>query len=141
MRILAVPEQDHADELAIRMMRMLLDPANWDLHATTENALTAEVERLIGDEQPALVFLTAVMPGSLTHIRYMCKKLRADFADLPIVVGLLGVSRKGHEQAGRLKVAGASNVDHSLKGVLTYLAAWRPPLLARQRAETQHART
>jgi predicted PurR-regulated permease PerM len=136
VRILAVPGQNQADELAIRMLRMLLDPAKWDVHATTDNALAAEVESLIAEEQPALVFLTAVVPGSLTHTRYLCKRLRAEYHDLPVVVAILGTAGKVNEPINRLKSLRATSVERSLKGLLTYLAAWRPPLLARQFAES-----
>jgi CheY-like chemotaxis protein len=136
VHILAVPEQDEADELAIRMLRMLLDPAKWDVHATTDNALAAEVQALIAEEQPALVFLTAVMPGSLTHARYVCKRLRREYHDQPIVVAMLGMTRRVNEPFIRLKSAGATSVLRSLHGLAAYLTAWRPPLLARQLAES-----
>jgi predicted PurR-regulated permease PerM len=139
VRLLAIPSHDQADELAIHMLEMLLDSEKWQVHAETEQTLAAEVKSLVADEQPAMVYIGAVLPGSLAHTRYLCKRLHTEFPDLPIVVGLLGPRTGSVRVMDRLKAAGASHVDRTMTGTLAYLQSWRPPLLARQLAESPAA--
>jgi hypothetical protein len=68
-----------------------------------------------GENQTGLVCIAAVQPGGLTHARYLCKRLRAQFPDLKIIVGLWGF--RGELDAttrDTLLSAGADQVGTSL---------------------------
>jgi predicted PurR-regulated permease PerM len=85
--ILGCPAYDEADEAALRMLQQVLDPRRFEGEVTTAGLLAAEVLALVEQSAPTLVCIGLVPPGGLAQTRYLCKKLRARFPTLPIVVG------------------------------------------------------
>jgi hypothetical protein len=77
-------------------------------------ALHAEIERRVEEKKAALVFVAILPPGGLLQARYLCKRLRKRFPDLPIVVGYWGTARNFDRLLVRLRAAGASYVTTSL---------------------------
>jgi predicted PurR-regulated permease PerM len=139
VRILLVPAHDESEELIAKMLAASLDQKKWDLQVTAVDLLATEVETQVEDEPPSLVCIMALMPGSLSHTRYLCKRLRARFPDQHILAALWcsNASEKTYQE--RLQAAGASHVETSLHGVLGYLEAWRPPLLQMQTLDAASA--
>src|SRR5678816_4195647 len=84
VRILGCPAQDEADELALLMFRQLLDCTRYEVEIMSDTMLTAEVVAQIGEKSPAMICIAAVSPGGLAQTRYLCKRLRARFANLKI---------------------------------------------------------
>jgi methylmalonyl-CoA mutase cobalamin-binding subunit len=68
------------------------------------------VER-VADQSPKLVIVSHLPPEGSTLARYLIRRLRARFADLPIVVGRWGGETDGSASAvERLVEVGASRV-------------------------------
>ena len=86
LRILGYPAHDLADHAALLMLRNLLDPCRWGLEVLSPETLTAELLEKVDNLRPDLVCLVATPPGGLAHTRYLCKRLRARFPDLRILV-------------------------------------------------------
>ena len=133
--IYGCPARDEGDELALHMLRMLLEPSGCRVQVLSARMLSAEVVARMRKEVPALVCLAALPPGGLAQARYLCKRLRAQAADLKIAVGRWhhqGEDEKAHH---RLEAAGANYVATSLREsrdqVLSLL-----PVLASPEAET-----
>src|SRR5437764_2412733 len=89
--IFGCPAHDEEDRVALEMLHQLLDPARWSLELIAPGMLTAELLDLVGERKPALVCIAATPPGGLAHTRYLCKRLRARFPDLRILVGRWGL--------------------------------------------------
>jgi len=111
LRILGCPARDEADELAIHMFRQLLDSTRYDVEVTTDGVLTSEVVALVGEKDPAMMFIATVSPGGLAQTRYLCKRLRARFPHLKIVVGRWGMS---NQESDSILLAGATRVGTTL---------------------------
>ena len=78
-------------------------------------------------EEPAAVLIGALAgAGHALHLRYLCKRLRAHFPDLPIVVGWWGAD--GGEDAARdaMVAAGADRVTVSLAEACAHLRELAP---------------
>jgi len=90
VRILGCPARDGADEVALVMLQLLLGPTRYEIEVMGEEKLASEVVAEAGEKQASLVCIAAVQPGGLAHTRYLCKRLRAQFPDLKIIVGLWG---------------------------------------------------
>ena len=105
--ILGCPAHDEADELALLMFRQLLDSTRYEVEIMSDAMLTAEVVALIGEKNPAMICIAAVPPGGLAQTRYLCKRLRARFPKLKIVVGRWGI---GSEDSNSFLLAGADKV-------------------------------
>jgi len=63
--------------------------------------------RRLADQAPALVCIGALPPGGLAHTRYLCKKLRARFPKVKIVVGRWGLTGNVEANREQLQDAGA----------------------------------
>jgi predicted PurR-regulated permease PerM len=113
-RILGCPARDEVDEIALLMFRQLLDPARYDFVLTKTPLLTSEVVSLVVETSPALICIGAVPPGGLAQTRYLCKRLRARFPDLKIVVGRWGFRENTEETLAHLRADGIDYVGTSL---------------------------
>ena len=114
VRILGCPARDESDEVALLMFQQLLASTRYQIEVVGDEKLASEVVVEAGEKQAGMVLIAAVQPGGLAHTRYLCKRLRAQFLDLKIVVGLWGF--RGELEATRksLLSAGADEVGTSL---------------------------
>lgn len=130
--ILACPARDEADRLGIIMLHQLLDPGKWEVEITAVETLTSEVVERVAEREPGLVCIGALPPGGLAHTRYLCKRLRARFPKIKIVVGRWGL--KGNLEANReqLQEAGADVMAASLLETRSQLRSFMPILVHEQ---------
>jgi len=68
----------------------------------------------VGEEEPAVVCIATLPPNGLSNVRYLCKRLRAQFPELKIVVSRLGRIENAEKTRQRLLAAGADVVTTSL---------------------------
>ena len=107
LRILACPARDQADRLALEMLHQLLDPAKWVVEVAAAETLTADLVGQVAEQAPALVCIGALPPGGLAHARYLCKKLRARFPEVKVIVGRWGLTGNVEANREQLQNAGA----------------------------------
>ena len=114
VRVLGCPARDEADEVALVMLQQLLRSTSHEIEIMGDETLASEVVAEAGEKQTALVCIAAVQPGGLAHTRYLCKRLRAQIADIKIIVGLWGF--RGDLEATRksLLSAGADQIGTTL---------------------------
>ena len=111
VRILGCPVRDEGDELALLMLRQLLDPGRYEIEILADELLAAEIVDQIAARSPALICLASLPPGGLAQTRYLCKRLRARFPDIKLLVGRWG-SRIDDNDA--LLVAGAHKIGTTI---------------------------
>ena len=123
VRVLGCPARDKADELALTMFRQIVDPTRFDVQLTSADVLASEVMAAVETNRPAVVCLSLLPPGGLAQTRYLCKRLRARYPELKILVG-----RWGHREGGGaehwdlLLSAGADHVSASVLETRDHLA-------------------
>jgi predicted PurR-regulated permease PerM len=108
VRIIGCPARDEADELALLMLQQLIDPIRYEMELVAEETLTSEVVALIAEKSPALICIASLPPGGLTQTRYFCKRLRARFPNLKILVARWGTASGDNNKI--LLSAGADKV-------------------------------
>jgi predicted PurR-regulated permease PerM len=109
--VLALPARDTTDELAVAMLSRLLRTERFACEAASSASLVSDVIVRIEQSPPDVLFIASIPPGGLSHTRYLCKRLRARFPELRIVVGRLGLYEDERaEQAGQLQEAGADRL-------------------------------
>ena len=111
LRILGCPAHDEADELALLMIRQLLDSTRYEVEIIPDAMLTGEVVARIGEKSPAMILVAAVAPGGLAQTRYLCKRVRARFPNLKIAVGRWGTETDDSES---MLLAGADKVGTTM---------------------------
>src|SRR5262249_28326649 len=112
--VLGCPAEDDADELILEMLRQLIEPCEVRLEVLSAETLAGEVLERVGEEAPAVVCIATLPPNGLSNVRYLCKRLRAQFPELKIVVIRLGRIENVEKTRQRLLAAGADVVTTSL---------------------------
>jgi hypothetical protein len=124
-RILGCPAHDEADELALLMLRQLLDPTRYTLEIVSAEMLTAEVLSVVEQQHIGLICISALPPGALAPTRYLCKRLRARFPKCKILVGLWGLSTEEWDKPqALLREAGADEVGTTLGETRNQVTQW-----------------
>ncbi len=116
VRILACPAHDEADEVALQMFQHVLDPRRFAVDFTKTTLLTAELISLVEHTSPEVVCIGLVPPGGFAQTRYLCKRLRARFPTLPIVVGCWGGPKDEAEHLARLQLDSIAHTSATLLG-------------------------
>ena len=114
VHILGCPAHDEADELALQMLQHVLDPGRFAIEVTRADLLAAEVLSLVEQSTPTLVCIGLVPPGGFAQTRYLCKRLRARFPTLPIVVGCWSGTTDEAETLARLRLDGIAHTSTTL---------------------------
>jgi len=130
VRILGCPVRDQADELGLLMFRNLLASTRCDVVLASPGIFASQVVSLVEQEGVSIVCLGALPPGGLAHARYLCRRLRAQFPELRVLVGRWGPkgSKTGDEDL--LRSAGVEHIGLTLRetrDAVVQLAQLPPP--------------
>jgi predicted PurR-regulated permease PerM len=136
VRVLCVPARDEADEVALEMLKGLLDPAKWEVEVSPIERLTSEVVAAAGESRPAAIVISSLPPGGLAHTRYLCKRITQQFPEARVTVGRWGVSEQADANRAQLTEVGAAHVATSLADMSQHLRGWRSALKAQQKQTT-----
>jgi predicted PurR-regulated permease PerM len=114
-KILGVATNDVSDGLVLRMLgQLLLETPGLMLEIITDASSPLKVADQVAQNFPDLILLSHLPPVGLTPARYLVRRLRARFADLPIWVGRWGETGAAEGAADRLMDAGATRVVHGV---------------------------
>jgi len=128
VRILGIPARGQSDEIALEMLRQMLEGEPCELKIAGNEVLSSELLTMIEEQAPAVVCIAAVPPGGLARARFLCKRLRSRFPELRLLVGRWGLTMGEEERDKTLRDAGADHVRNSLVASRDDLVAWLPAL-------------
>jgi predicted PurR-regulated permease PerM len=134
VRVLGCPARDQADYLGLQMLQQLLGPARWDMEIVSAEMLTAELLERVAEHEPAAICIGALPPGGLAHTRYLCKRLRARFPEVKVVVGRWGLKGNVEQNREQLRQVGADLAATTLLETRDQLNAWFPVLTRQEQA-------
>lgn len=126
--VFGVPARDAADELILGMWGRMLPQHKCQLKIVSPEILASELIEQIRADKPAIACLSVVPVNRLTHVRYLCHRLRTQFPRLKILVLCVGLERTGYRE--RLNAAGADAVVDSLIGARDWLLPLLPVVSA-----------
>jgi predicted PurR-regulated permease PerM len=106
--------QDTSDALVLRMLGQLLTPSGCILEIITYTESSLQVIERVAEKSPKLVVVSHFSREGLTSTRYLVRRLRARFTDLPILVGRWGRTDNFASAEERLVAIGASRVVNTL---------------------------
>lgn len=129
MSVLCLPAADAADEVAAQLLARVLLPAEFSAEVLPAATLKGERLERVAQTQPDVVFISAMPPAALIHARYVCKKLRSHFPEVPIVVGLWDAQGDIQKATEQLAAVGASKVITSAADAVTELSRLRQPMV------------
>jgi hypothetical protein len=104
---------DQSEELALQMLCDLLADSGYEMTMSSSNRLSSEVMNLVEEQKPSVVCIASLPPGGVARASYLCKRLRARFPQMQILVGRWGQDDPESAKE-RLQAAGANEVTSSL---------------------------
>lgn len=108
--IVGLPAADVADQTALEILQRQPAAAEWTIRILVTDIITPELVAQITEAHPDLICIASIPPGGLRRARGLCKRLRAAFPDLPIVIGRWGEKRTSQNEREQLMLAGATAV-------------------------------
>jgi predicted PurR-regulated permease PerM len=111
--VLCLPGRDEADEIAAMLFAKVLRIEGIQATFISVMALASEMVELVERHRPDVVCISALPPSALTHARYLSKRIRARFPDLPLLVGLWNAQGDLARAKERLEIGEASKVVNS----------------------------
>jgi predicted PurR-regulated permease PerM len=114
MPLVGLAVQDSSDALVLRMLGQILVPAGLSLEIVTDTESSLQVAERVAEHSPRLVIVSHLPPEGLTLARYLVRRLRSQFAELPIIVGRWGETGGAAVAAERLSMVGATDVVFTL---------------------------
>ena len=114
-KVVCVPVRDEADEIIGTMLAQLLERNGHETQCISLGTTVEMLEQIV-NENPDVVFLSALPPFALTYARTLYKKVRARLPDVRIVIGVWNFS-----EVDKLSIRLA--LDNHGKGVTTLRAA------------------
>jgi AI-2E family transporter len=112
--VLACPACDEADELALQMLRRLLEHDGFQARVLSGQDDHGDAHFADLGESPDVICVGALPPGGLAQARYLCKRLRASFPQQKIVVICWGLPDNAGQRKQELLAAGADAVAITL---------------------------
>jgi methylmalonyl-CoA mutase cobalamin-binding subunit len=86
--VLCLPGRDEADEIGAMLFAKVLRSEGIQAAFISVMALASEMVEQVERHRPDVVCISSLPPSALTHARYLSKRIRARFPDLPLLVGL-----------------------------------------------------
>ncbi len=127
LSVLGYAANGAADEIALTMLKALLEPAHAALEITSARMLAADVIALVEERKCRVICIADLPPSPFSKTRYLVKRLRAAFPALQIVVGRWAPATLADESTQVLREAGANHVGASLVGTRDYLRTLMDP--------------
>jgi hypothetical protein len=116
------PARDEIDAVALVIAGQLIDATRWQVEILGPSMLTSEVAQLVEERRPALVCIGSVAPGGVSHIRHLCKRLRARCPDLNLVVGRFGLHDESADEQQQLVEGGAGHIAPTMRDLARHVA-------------------
>jgi predicted PurR-regulated permease PerM len=111
LTVLGCPASDEADELALLMVKQLLNTSEVEIDVLGDEALTSEILARIAEKRPPMLCVASIAPDGLRRIRALCKRVRMRFPEIKISIGRLGGDPPNSDS---LLAAGADKVSSSM---------------------------
>jgi predicted PurR-regulated permease PerM len=113
--VLACPACDEADELALQMLRRLLEHDGFQAKVLSGQEDHGGAHFADPGESADVICVGALPPGGLAQARYLCKRLRASFPTQKIVVVRWGLPDNAGQRKQELLAAGADAIAITLQ--------------------------
>ncbi len=126
-RVICVPANDEADEIAASMLAQALERAGCIALAfpLSESALDSVLQLQPG--QSDIICISSVPPFAFSNARSLCRRVRARIPDAHIVVGLWGFAGDLEKTQQRFGSAAPEKVLTTLASTSDWIVNWQTP--------------
>lgn len=124
-QLVIVPAHDPASGVAAAMLEKLLDAECLAFKSLSSGLLSSQVSQQVVADKPFAVLICVVAEKSLSQVRLLCKRLKAESPDVWLVVGLWTAQTEQDALRERLSSSGADQVVCTFGEALSCLKAFR----------------
>lgn len=128
LRVCCIPARAYRDQMAGEMLVQLLRQKGFSAQNVPSEMASGDLIGSVREAEVDVVCISAVAPTTIIHARYVCSKLRRNFPDLKIIVGLWG-NPKAVESAKPLQESGADLIVASLADAMERVAGYVMPVV------------
>jgi hypothetical protein len=89
-RVLSIPLRDEADEISGLMLKQLLEIEGFEVVMAAAESLTGELVESVESLKVDIAVISILPPLPPRSSRLLCRRLRARYPELPIIVGYWG---------------------------------------------------
>ena len=125
LRVTGCPASDHSDEVALQMLRQVLDTKSYEVALCSTASLATEVAEQVSATEAQVVCIANVPPGGIAQTRLLCVRLRARAPELKILVARWGMTDEDPRVREQLLAAGADGFATTMQETLVQLAEQR----------------
>ena len=118
-----VPARDEADEVVGLMLLHRIQARGVGAELLSVDLLKSEVLDKVAASGVETVYVSALPPAAVLHTSFLCKRLRARFPDLRIVVALWHARGSMDRARDRLRTSGADEIVTTLNAAIEKLPA------------------
>jgi predicted PurR-regulated permease PerM len=126
LRVCCVPARARRDQLTGDMLAQLLQQNGYPAKSAAPRMPVGEMMAWVRETKADVACISVVAPTALIHARYLCSKLRVNFPDLKIIVGLWGRTGLAADVVGPLVDSGADEVVTLLAEAMDRIASYSP---------------
>ena len=137
--VLCLPAQDQADEIAAQLFSAVLQEDGIYSQFGSGQSLTGEQVDEVDRYSPGFICISAVPPAAVLHSRYLSKRIRSRFPQIPILVGLWNAGDIA-AATDRLKAAGVDEVVTNFEQGKVQVREMMQSLLLRINPEVRDSR-
>jgi predicted PurR-regulated permease PerM len=135
VNIVILPAHDEADEIVGLMLAQLLEFNNFSVTNVSQNALAGEMLDVVESKQAHAVCISALPPAAVTHARYLCKRLRPRYREMPLVIGLWTATGDLKRAQNRIACEGQCQLVVKLAEALNQIEQLTHPVVVQQQGE------
>lgn len=133
--VCCVPSKAHRDQLAGDMLIQLLWQDGYSARSVAAGIPIGDLINWVRETKGNVVCVSAVAPSTLVHARILCSKLRTNFPNIKIIVGLWGKSETAQENVTILKDSGADDVLATLSEMTEKVSIYMPKPVSGERTQ------
>ena len=136
VRVLLCAARDGAEQVAAELLGLTLDSNRWEVKVAGDETLASELVEMVADFRPAVVVISTLPPGGMSHARYLVTRLRQRFPQVKVVVGRWGCEET-EDQVRAEPLKNTDGVDRTLADTRKRLNELHPLLLAKPAAPAE----
>jgi predicted PurR-regulated permease PerM len=123
-RIVCLPAQSRADEIAAQLFRDLLHERGYHVEMLKATSLSSERVHVVAEGRFDIAVVSAMMPRSLAHAAYLCKRMRSRSFSGKLLAGLWKATADMPPPLDRMQRAGVDMTAVTLSEALDQVQRW-----------------
>jgi hypothetical protein len=122
-KIICFGARAERDDISSQILAQLLTKLNLVVTYIPAKDITANLKDIVDQDLPNLICISVVSPTSIMHAKYICSKLRKNYSNIKIIVGLWNHGMPTQDEIESLKASGANEVITTMEQAIKEVAA------------------